>query len=185
MKKLLKNKILLCGILITVYLCGLFFGVFMTVGYSLFQRQKPSLFRHAHQLEQEYLTGADDFFSALSGPTMRIFFFDADGKLQKQNSQDTNFSTSGMNTLLQKELVSALAGKKSFRVTHAKEDTFHLTHFWLVTSIPIQSGNTIVGAVVLIKQLEYLQGATIGFLIYFTLLYWVCAVHPAFSACAR
>lgn len=175
MKRLIKSRFWLTAVLIMVYLCGLAAGVFMTAGYSLYQKQRPSLFRHAHRLEQEYLEESGDYLHSLAGLTMRIFLFDTEGNCREQIQPDASFSPPELDALLKQELESALSGKETFHLTHAKETQFHPTHFWLVTSIPIKDHDSIAGAVVLIKHMEYIQGAIIGFLIYFTLLYWLSA----------
>lgn len=179
MKKLLYKPALLAGILVLVYLLGLVLGMFSIVIYPVYHRQKNALLSRASSIASEYVEGVQDTIEYIKSPTLRILIYGTDETcllhVTSQHLRDDATDDAVIHTYLDSYLTKALNGQKVFDMAPSYETPRKLTNICLIGGVPLIEGEQIVGAVFLVKFLENVQEAYIGYLIYFSLFYWVSA----------
>lgn len=178
MKKLLYKPAYLATALIGLYLLGVLAGIITIVSYPVYYQQRDFLLGKARTIAQEYPEGRLETINDIAGRNMRIYIYDAEGAcvLSVVSTQSTVDMVS--ETIKKDFFPSVLAGKEKYSPVF-----FQSRQLNIVIGIPIRSGESIMGAVFLVKMQADLHGSILGFLIYFSAFYWLAAYF--FSAYMR
>lgn len=176
MKKLIYKPSFLAVLFITVYLLGLVLGMFSIIIYPVYHRQKNGLFHRAEMISAEYLEGVENTIEYIKSPTLHILIYDAAGNCQQhitsQRSYDPPEDDTAIKSYLKTYLPSPLNGQNIFAMAPSFERPKNITHFCLIAGVPIIENGTVVGSVFLVRLLENLQEAYLGYMVYFSILYW-------------
>lgn len=173
MKKLFRRPAVLAVLLVAAYLFGLLLGLFAIVIYPVHHRQKGAMLSRAQSIAAEYDQGVTYTMDYIKSATMRILIYSPDGtclqnvtipNIHKEPQDET-----AIHTYLQPYLAQALSGETQFALAPSYETPRNWTNYCMVAGVPIQSG----GAVILVKFLENLQEAYLGYLVYFSVFYWI------------
>lgn len=179
MKKRICKPFLFAVLLIAVYLLGLAFGMFAIVLYPVYHRQKNGLFRGAEAIAAEYMEEVWDTAEYIKSPTLRVVVYETEqgsqGRFIFQYSHEGAEGNAAISAYLKAYLPTVFQGQKVFDLTPSYEMPRKLRHICLVAGIPIIKDETVVGAVFLVKLLENLQEAYLGYAVYFSILYWAFA----------
>lgn len=180
MQKIIQRPQLLALLLPVIYLLGLAFGAILLNSIPI-ARQKKILTAHARTIAQEYLLDANNRIERIRGAYTHVLIYNADGSCALYASSDSQKTANNFDGYLQPFLPRVMAGNEIFKVTHSYFSK-KLTHFWLVEGTPLVKQDNVVGAVFIIDSLGNLQEAFIGYIIYFTLFYWLCAYFLVLTA---
>ena len=172
MKRLIHKPAFAAVVLVIIYLSGLALGACALTVYPVFSRWKNVLLSHARIIAQESLEGSEEMIEKIKGANVHILFYDAEGNCLRYITSDKHRSRTELDGYLERYLHSVLSGDEIFKVTPSQYSK-KLTHIWLTTGIPITEQGRVVGAVFLIRNLENLQEALIGYVVYCTLFYWL------------
>lgn len=179
MKRRIDRPALIAVFLIVVYLLGMILGLFSIVIYPVYHRQKNGLFRRAEEISEEHMEGIEDTLEYIKSPMMRILIYSNDESGQQhiisQYSHENSESVSEIKAYLETYLPTVFNGQKVFAMTSSYETPKKLIQISLVAGVPIIKDETVVGAVFLVKFLENLQEAYLGYVAYFSVCYWVSA----------
>lgn len=180
MQNIIQRPRLLAVLLPVVYLLGLALGAIPLNSIPI-ARQKRILTAHARTIAQEYLLEADNRIDRVRGAYTHVLIYDGDGSCVLYASSDSKKTAGDFDGYLQPFLPRVTAGKEIFKVTRSYFSK-KLTHFWLVVGTPLVEQGNVVGAVFIIDSLMNLQEAFIGYIIYFTLFYWLSAYFLVWTA---
>lgn len=179
MKKLLHNPAVLAVVLVVVYLLGLLLGLFSIVIYPVHHRQKNAMFNRAESIALEYTEGISNTMEYIKSPTMHILIYASDGTCLQhaatRNLHKDPTDDAVIHAYLKPHLSKVLSGQKIFDMARSYEKPRKLTNFCLIAGVPVEDGGAVVGAVFLVKFLENLQEAYLGYLMYFSVFYWITA----------
>lgn len=174
MKKLLYKPTYLAAVLIGLYLLGVLAGIITVVSYAVYYQQRDFLLERARTIAQEYPEGKMDTINDIAGRNMRIYIYDKSGDciLSVVSHQPTvdAFSEKIRNDFFP----SVLAGKEKYAPVF-----FQLRQLDIVVGTPIRNGKIFDGVVFLVKMQADLHGSIFGFLIYFSVFYWLSAYFIA------
>lgn len=170
MKKLLCKTGYMAAALVILYLLGMLSGIFAVVFYPVYYQQRGFLLEKARAISQEYPEDRLDTINNIAGRNMGIYIYDTDGNCTLCVAS-TELTTNALPEWLQEKFLPlVLSGKEKFRPVFSPPHKLNLA-----TGIPIRSGDSIEGAVFLVKMQVDLHGAIWGFLVYFNVLYWLSA----------
>ncbi len=178
MKKRAAKRIALAALLLAIYLFGLLLGTCAISAYPVY-RQKVFFLSRTQQIAQEYLNGSEETLRATVGANTRILIYDADGTCLRQ-ALPTNSSPGAEPGIdLEKFMPAVLAGRQVFKTALAREtlrtSSTSYNDFMIVVGTPIIDWGTVTGAVFLVKNLMDLPEAVMGYMFFFTILYWLSA----------
>lgn len=173
MQKIIQRPRLLALLLPVIYLLGLIVGA-VTLNFIPMARQKRILTANARAIAQEYLLNANNRIDHTKGAYTHILIYNADGSCALYASSDSQKTAGDFDGYLQPLLPRVTAGDEIFEITRSYFSK-KLTHFWLVSGTPLVEQGNVTGAVFIIDSLVNLQEAYIGYIIYFTLFYWMSA----------
>ncbi len=174
MKKLLTHSAALSGFLIVVYFLGLVLGSVAVSVYPIFRQKKYFNFK-AHIIAQEYLQGEDETLHSMSGANMYIFICDDQGSVLQQALPNNNPKQSIPNIEINRHMPRILSEEDVFSVAFTKISMHPYNNILVVTGVPVIRDDRVVGAVFLAKNLMDLPEAIIGYVVYFTLFFWLSA----------
>lgn len=183
MQEMIQRPHLLALLLFVIYLLGLVFGT-ITLNLYPIVRQKKILATHAHLMAEEYLLGENSRINRAKGAYTHILIYHTDGSCMLYASSDSQKTADDFDSYLQPFLPTVIAGNEVFKVTRSYFSQ-KWTHFWLVAGAPLVEQGNVVGAVFIIDSLVNLQEAFIGYIIYFTLFYWLTAYFLLLTAHKR
>lgn len=178
MKKSSAKPLVLALLLLVVYLAGLLLGACAICAFPIY-RQKEFFFSKARDIAQEYPEHVDDALRQTVDANTRVLIYDAGGNcLRHVTSTNPNISDQP-SVRLEPLVPSVLSGKELFRLAFVQEpwrkSSSILNDIMVVVGIPIKEGDSMVGALFLIKKLMDLPATIVGYTVYFTLFYWLSA----------
>lgn len=175
MKRIFSRPAVLAAVLAAAYCFGLLLGLFSIVIYPIYHRQKGAMLSRAESIAAEHTEGVTSTMDYIKSATMRILIYSPDGTcLQNvfiRNKNRDPQEESVIHTYLQPYLMQVLDGHKLFALAPSYETPRNWTNYCMIAGVPTQNG----GAVILVKFLENLQEAYLGYLAYFSLFYWITA----------
>lgn len=173
MKKSFARPAFFASLFIIIYLLGLIIGAFAVSAYPIFYKQRRFFTSRTQIIAQEYLAGKEETLNHMTGYNTRILIFDSNGSCLRHviPSNATEDAEPGIS--LKKYLPCVLAGKEIYRPALAQETQRELSDIVIVVGTPIKDGDSVVGAVFLVKNLMDLPEAIVGYCVYFTLFYWL------------
>ena len=125
------------------------------------------------------MEGGGDTIEYIKSPTLRVIIYGTDKSRQQyiisQYSHEDSESKAEINAYLEAYLPTVFNGENIFAMAPSYETPKKLSQICLVAGIPITEGETVVGAVFLVRFLENLQEAYLGYMIYFSICYWASA----------
>ena len=183
MQKIIQRPRLLALLLPVIYLLGLAFGA-VPLNSIPIARQKRILTAHVRTIAREHLLDANNRIDRIRGAYTHVLIYNADGSCALYASSDSQKTAGDFDGYLQPFLPNVTAGNEIFKVTRSYFSK-KLTHFWLVVGTPLMEQGNVVGAVFIIDSLMNLQEAFIGYIIYFTLFYWLSAYFLVLTARKR
>lgn len=176
MKTMIQKPRVLAGVLIIVYLFGLLVGLTAIGIYPVFRKQKPGLLADGRTIVQTHLLeGSEDSILFLRSSTTRVLIYDGSGNRLRFIGPNKPNNGETYDVIPNKYLSDVLSGEEVFHVIPAQLAQPRLTRIWLVAGVPIAEEGKVIGAVFLIKNLENLQEAVLGYFVFFTILYWLSA----------
>lgn len=173
MKKLLTHSVALSVFLIFVYILGLLLGSIAVSVYPIY-RQKAYFNTEAHKIAQEYLQGEEETLNSIIGANMYIFICDDQGSVLRQ-ALANNLKQTLPDIGIQQHMTRIISGEDVFSVAFSKVSLHPYNNILVVTGVPITSGDRVVGAVFLAKNLMDLPEAIIGYMVYVTIFFWLSA----------
>ncbi len=178
MKGKFGRSLALAALLAAVYLSGLLLGTFAISAYPI-HRQKDFFLARTQKIAQEYPAGSEETLMGMSGANTRILVYDADGTCLRHVAPTNAAPNTAPGIDLGKFLPAALAGRQVFQPALAKEtlrtSSSSYNDIMIVVGSPITDRGTVTGAVFLVKNLMDLPEALMGYIFYFTILYWLSA----------
>lgn len=178
MKKLFAKPAFLTFFLIAVYLLGLFFGTYAISAFPI-HRQKEFFLTVVQDIAKEHLEGSEETLQSIIGANTRILIYDAEGNCLQHVAPTNAQPDTKPGVSLDRFMPSVLAGEKIFRPAIAQETLRTANSFYndimIVAGAPIVQQDSVQGAVFLIKNLMDLPEAVMGYMVYFTILYWLSA----------
>lgn len=174
MKKLIRKPILLASILFIIYLLCMVFGIIVIVSFPLYHRQKNFFLSRAETIAQACLDGTEDTLKYLSNSSMRILILDTEGNCL-QNVVPLTPEPGTESVSVEKYASIVLDGEKIYCPAFIRETPYKL-NILVVAGAPVMDGDSVAGAVLLVKSLVGLSGAIIGYSVFFTIFYWLSAV---------
>lgn len=173
MKTIIQKPGVLAAFLILVYLFGLAVGLTAVGIYPVYQKQKPGLLADAQEIAQTHLESSEEAIMFLRSSTTRVLICDADGNCLRVIGTNRFNDSEGYQAILKEHLPDVRSGEEVFRVVPAQVTPRRFMWVWLVSGVPVIENGEVVGAVFLIKNLENLQEAVLGYFVFFTILYWL------------
>lgn len=170
MKKLLYQPGYLAAALIIIYLLGIISGVFALIAYPVYYQQRNFLLEKARAVAQEYSQGRQDTIRDIAGRNMGIFLYDAEGSLAYYTDSSILTADTVPETLLQNLVHPVLDGREKYKLVFSRSQKCSI-----VLGTPIRDSGAITGAAFLVKLQVDLHGSIHGFLIYFSVFYWLSA----------
>lgn len=172
MKKLLYRPGVATAILIAVYFFGLAINIFAVGGYSVYFQQRKFLFRLMEKLAADYVEDIESVAEHTFGSEQRLFVYDADGSFLFQVVADNTFRMTDIGGRLPRYLPAILDGKDVYTQTIAAgwDDIL------IIAGHPVRDGDTVVGALIIVKVLKNILEAVISCCVSFTVLYWMFTV---------
>lgn len=170
MKGLFRKPVCLTVFLILIYCLGLTLGTVFIYSYSVY-KHRPYFLTKTRAIAQEYCAGTDVAAEAMSGPHTHILFFDTEGTCIRHVYPVIAQPNYELNIALERDLSAALGGKEVFRPKFTGNENVEI-----ITCVPIGNGDSITGAVFLIREIMDLDKAAEAFLIFFTIVYWVVVI---------
>lgn len=173
-KNAVQKPCVLAVLLILVYGLGLAVGL-TTIGiYPVFHKQKPGMLMDARAIVQTHLLeDSEDSLLLLRSSTTRVLIYDGDGKCLRSIGGSSRGAAETYDGILRKYLPDVLSGEEVFHVLPAQVEPARFKWIWLVSGVPILEGGKTIGAAFLIKNLENVQEAVLGYSAFFTILYWL------------
>lgn len=175
MKKVWNHRLFIPVILVFIYLASLFLGAIAVSAYPVYFKQKRYFTSQAQRIAQELPAGTEDALQHMTGPNMRIFICDAEGNCVRHIPPSNSPPDTKPGIFPDRYLSAVLAGKEVYTAALSQETQRELNDIMIVTGVPIWEDGSITGAVILIRNLMDLPEAILGFVVYFTILYWISA----------
>ena len=173
MKTMIQKPGVLAAVFIAVYLFGLAVGLTAIGIYPIYHKQKPGLLAETRAIVPIHLEGSEESILFLRSATTRVLIYNADGDCIRCIATNRSVSDETYDAILERHLPAVLSGEEVFHVVPAQVTPRRFMRIWLVSGVPITEGNEVVGAVFLIKNLENLQEAVLGYFVFLTILYWL------------
>ena len=174
MKKLLSKPFVLPFCLAILYITVLILGAFAISIYPIY-RQELFFVEQAKTIAREHVEGVDDTLQSLIGANMYMLIYDGDGKCIRHIASNKTSPDISPIISLENDLTRALGGETFFHPAFSQVRKRPYSSIVVVAGAPIVDGNSVVGAVFLIKNLMDLPEAIIGYVCYFTIFYWLSA----------
>lgn len=175
MKKLLQKKPLCAALLLILYISIALLGALAMVSYPVYCKQKSFLLPTAQTIAREFTAGSSATLDYMTGSDARILILDQDGVCLRHVAPNHAQPDADPGRLHLRDLPGVLSGRSVFRPVvyyNAARSRIDIT---VVTGVPIRCAGRVTGAVFLEKTLKNLPDALFGFLLYFTIFYWLCA----------
>ena len=170
MKRIMKKPAATAAVLISIYILGLVLSI-CTISIYPLTRQRNFLLLHAREIAQKHLNGEEMFELWIDGKT-RIMIYDAEGNPLQDVSSIPEHPVSVRH---EKDLQDVLSGNEVFRLT-MEEGSSSVVHGLMgVAGTPIIKDGEIIGAAFFIRKIIAITESLVGYAVYFTILYWVCA----------
>jgi signal transduction histidine kinase len=175
MKKLTRTPALLAAALVFLYLGGLLLGMYAVGASPIYYKQKNYFTTQAQTIAREYLEGTETTLEHMKGFNLRILIYDTGGNCLRHTLPTNADSPLEPGVDLEKYLPAVLSGKEVFRPAFAQETQREISDIMIVVGVPMVDQGAVVGAVFLVKNLMDLPEAIVGYVLYFTLFYWLSA----------
>ena len=173
MKRQLKKPAVLAVLSVAIYVFGLFFGAFAVNAFPYYYKQKAFFDVAAADISQNYLDGSTDALYSSADSNLHIYLHDETGTLLHHVKPIFIKEGTKPISLHEKHISKVLSGKEIYRLSIAKEMPRFIPDILAVSGIPIQKDGTVVGAIFFVKNLVDLPATLSGYIIYFTLFYWL------------
>lgn len=173
MKKQSRKPVFLAVLFLIIYVLGLILGAVAVNAYPYFYKQKNFFDGIAGIISQQYLDGSTDFLYSSADSHLHIYLYNTQGELL--HYIEPIFIKEGTNPidLHEKHFSAVLSGKEIYRLTIADEMPRSIPDIMAVSGIPIQNEGSVVGALFFVKNLVDLPSSLVGYVIYFTIFYWL------------
>ncbi len=173
MKKTFEKPVGLAALLILLYILGLILSA-CTISIYPLSRQRDFHTNEAREIIHKYRTLSEDeldlwFDGKLEGK-MQISIYDTYGHCLLNVSSDPRLH------IHHKEyLFPVLSGKEIYKLQFAQRDTLTIHNLMGITGLPIVEQGSVIGAIFMAKKTIAVTESLIGYVAYFTLLYWLSA----------
>jgi signal transduction histidine kinase len=174
MKSRIRHPAFLAVCALSIYLIGLIFGVY-AVCVSPARTQQRSSAADARAVAREFAAGTEDTLASLVGSNTYTLIYDADGVCVLQIDPDGTRGGSPLRALRARYVRAALSGKEAFHVSVTWENPRRLFKIWFINGFPIVEHSSVTGAVFLAREQVHLPASLMGYILYFTLFYWLSA----------
>lgn len=171
MKKARTKPALLGFILVLVYFFALIFGSLSLCVYTVYFQQKTILFTLAQNSAAKYLDDPDYLFDQNLTSDTQILIYDTAGNLL-QHATPIVMIPGPNNISVSRHLTSVLSGKKIYVPVYAPSRADII----VITGIPLQENEQIIGALFFLRNLKNLPEAMFGFAVFLTIFYWIAAI---------
>ena len=175
MKKLIRKPFLCAGFLLILYILIAFLGAFAVISYPVYYEQRNFLTSTAENIAAEYATGSTETLDYMAGSDIRILVLDENGNYLRHILPNYASPDTDPGHLYQKRLPTVLSGKNIFTMTFQYNTNRNRIDITVIAGVPVLNQNSTVGSVFMIKTLKNLPDALLGYLLYFTIFYWLAA----------
>lgn len=172
MKKIFSRTHIKVTAFIVLYLAGLAIGIFVIGIYPIYAHQREGSIKHSRTIAEEYLSGSTEELEMMRNAYRHIIITDAAGSCIYLSTFDKSHDATDFLHFLNTWIPKTLNGEECFAITTSKFSPAPL-HFWMTTGVPITRGGIVQGAVFMIENIQNLPEASLGFVIYFTIFYWI------------
>jgi len=172
MKKLFEKSWVRVISFILLYLLGLIIGIFIIGFYPLYIKQKPGIVGHSYSIGEEYSLGLENELTMMRNTYRHILIFDEKGECVRLETFDTEHSVTDFVNYLSPWLSTVMNGKEVFRITDSRFSP-SLLHLWMMSGVPVYKDGRLTCAVFMIENIQNLPEAVLGYIIYFSVFFWL------------
>lgn len=167
MKKWTPKWFVLTAVLIVLYLFGILLGVFAIMAEPVFFQQRRILLPAARLIAQDYFENTEGIDGQSQGADI-VAFYDAEGVCIMEKDMHSRSNPTG---LAERYVPAVTAGQEVFRLAYTTEHN----DLFVIAGVPVWRAGTACGAVFLERNLKNMPEAIEGYLVFFTISYWVVA----------
>ena len=157
---------------IFLYIIGLIIGISIIGLYPIYVKQKPGIVGHSYSIGEEYSLGLETELTKMRNTYRHILIFDESGKCVRLETFDTEHSVDDFVNYLSPWLNTVMNGKEVFRITDSRFSP-SLLHFWMMSGVPVYKDGRLTCAVFMIENIQNLPEAVLGYIIYFSVFFWL------------
>lgn len=172
MKKLIHKPCVLAAVLIVIYLFGVFLGLYTAIVYPVYFKQKADMLSRSQSIAREYTEGTEDTIDFIKSSYVHILIYDTEWNCLRYVTPDSDRPSTDFDGYFAPYMQAVLSGSDIFDMTFSYFSK-KMSHLWLVSGSPMMKDGSVAGAAFLIRNLDNLQEVFLGYLVCFTIFYWL------------